>query len=1067
MDEELVARLVNDTDDGEALPLLAFTLAELAAGTSPEGGAAAELSAARYDELGGVRGALIRQADAALDEAVVAGGRSADEVLGGLLRLVSVDEQGRPTRRRIERADLPAVETAEQDAFVARRLLATDIHDGGVVIGVAHEAFLSAWPPLATVISDRTAALRARSALEPVAAEWEAAGRPAERLWERGQLAAVVAETGTRPVRSGLRTRGLATSRVDMSPGAKDFLLASMRRDKVRRRAALTVLSGLLAVALMAGGVALLGQREAREQQRVATSRQLLAQAIVAQATDPQTALRLAIAAQNVHADEQSNAALVNILLSTSYAGTLTGHTAETGELTFDDTGRLMASGGLDGHVILWSVPDSGMPSRLGKPLTSDRELVGARALSRDGKLLATARADDSIVIWDISNPKAPRPLGQPLPAEFKQLARLSFSPDGHVLAVGGTFPATVALWDVSDAAGPRKLGVSFPVGQSLDLLAFEKDGRFLLTGADDEHFNYALRRWDLLTPDLHRELGKPLGYESPAQFNVSSGIFAGVDTTYDSQVDLWQLTDPASPKQRGSLSAYGENVDVLTFSLDGKELAVGAGVNADDVVTRWDISNPVDPAELSTRPTGPEGSDSSSGASSGSNSAVSGEGARVSKLHAIAYTADPAVLLTIGGDDKQVVRWDFTDPARPAQLGPPIVGATGLSKSVSVFPNGRMVATGKAEGDIVLWDLVDPGSPRRSGTIDTGGHPVATVAQVDHDQLVLGLTDGAVQTWDLSHPRTPQRRGADLDSSTESSASVAVAPNGRLVAVSDPESVVLTDLRNPSRSGKISKPFFAGKEGNGPVASLSFSPDSGVLAVVVSAGFGGYTVLYDVHDPVKPRSLGPTLEPIDFGNSAVFSPKGHLLAFSGVSGVVLYDVAQAAHPKKAGTMLLDADSVAFSPDGRLVAVGTSDNGSVVLWDVADPAHPRRIGLPLTGFTDRVSAVAFSPDGRTLAAADGAGLVRMWDLTYRTEPRPLGSPLSLHGSVVSSTSFSPDSSILATGGADGMVALVDLGGLRELRSHARERACERVGSGLSRDEWHRYLPDLPYARTCP
>jgi hypothetical protein len=39
------------------------------------------------------------------------------------------------------------------DAFVARRLLTTDLDGGQVVIGVAHEAFLSAWPPLATALA--------------------------------------------------------------------------------------------------------------------------------------------------------------------------------------------------------------------------------------------------------------------------------------------------------------------------------------------------------------------------------------------------------------------------------------------------------------------------------------------------------------------------------------------------------------------------------------------------------------------------------------------------------------------------------------------------------------------------------------------------------------------------------------------------------------------------------------------------------------------------------------------------------------------------------------------------
>ncbi len=143
VDEGLLERLVEDTDTGDALPLLAFTLAQLAHDITRGG----RLSHARYDQLGRVQGALIRHAEAALAQAIQVGGRSREDVLAGLLRLVTVDEHGRPTRWRTPRTDLPPLVVRELDVFVAQRLLTTDTSNGTVVIGVAHEAFLSAWPP--------------------------------------------------------------------------------------------------------------------------------------------------------------------------------------------------------------------------------------------------------------------------------------------------------------------------------------------------------------------------------------------------------------------------------------------------------------------------------------------------------------------------------------------------------------------------------------------------------------------------------------------------------------------------------------------------------------------------------------------------------------------------------------------------------------------------------------------------------------------------------------------------------------------------------------------------------
>ena len=71
----------------------------------------------------------------------------------------------------------PTPVAAELDAFVARRLLTTDLEDGQVVVGVAHEAFLSAWPPLAEAITAASTALRARRRIEQAAADWAEHGR--------------------------------------------------------------------------------------------------------------------------------------------------------------------------------------------------------------------------------------------------------------------------------------------------------------------------------------------------------------------------------------------------------------------------------------------------------------------------------------------------------------------------------------------------------------------------------------------------------------------------------------------------------------------------------------------------------------------------------------------------------------------------------------------------------------------------------------------------------------------------------------------------------------------------
>ncbi len=426
VDPELVSRMVADTASGDALPLLAFTLDQLATGL-PRG---ATLSPDRYDHLGGVQGALTRQADLALAEALTANarasnGRSETDVLDSLLRLVTVDETGQPTRLDVDYQQLPPPVRVELDAFIAHRLLTSSKRADTVLLGVAHEAFLTAWPPLAQAISAAGTALRMRRMLEQASAEWEHAGRSTSFLWEQDRVAAAVSDTGAQlhrvhSERPGVKDntigrfralRGhleVTSGRVELGPAARAFLYASIRHQQRRRRLLFTAVAAALVIAFAITTIAVIqrqiaeGQRQiAEDQTELATVRGLVAQAEARRGSDVRLALQLGLAAHRIRPTVETGTSLSTTLTSTPRTATLTGHTDSVSGVAFSPDGRTLATTSADKPAGLRDITDRAHPTRTAT-LTGHTDPVYGVAFSPDGRTLATASADNTAGLWDL-----------------------------------------------------------------------------------------------------------------------------------------------------------------------------------------------------------------------------------------------------------------------------------------------------------------------------------------------------------------------------------------------------------------------------------------------------------------------------------------------------------------------------------------------------------------------------------------------------------------------------------------------------------------------------------------
>ena len=574
-----------------------------------------------------------------------------------------------------------------------------------------------------------------------------------------------------------------------------------------------------------------------------------------------------------------------------------------------------------------YALPD-GAVARLGKGQ------IGDVSFSPDGTMLAVA-SSYGVYLYDTFSQ-----------AEINfietdtVMSSIAFSPDGSLLASGSNEQAwgegAVKLWDVKTLVEVATLEHSNPVRA----VAFSSDGRLLASGGED-----STKLWDVST---HEEVATLLGHKGW----VHSVVFSPDDSLLAvgsfSEAKLWDVTT----HQEIAALEYSSIVYSVAFSPDGKLLAGGG----DGSAKLWDVSTHEEVATLDRSSSVAFSPDGDLLASGGNNStklwdvATHQEVATLEhsgSINSLTFSPDGSLLVSENGHTIKL--WDVATHQEVAALE-----HSTPAYSIAFSPDGKLLASGGWNAEtVMLWDV----STHQQVAILKGHFDsVYSVAfSPDGKLLASGDSDNTVKLWDVA----THQEVATLEHSASVYA-VAFSPDGKSLASGGANNTVkLWDVATHQEVATL--------EHSGSINSVAFSPDGSLLA----SGGNNSTKLWDVatHQEVATHTGALTV---------AFSPDVSLLAGVFFSEIKLWDVA--THQEVA-TLSKDYSynmwSVAFSPDGRLLASGGGSYNTVTLWDASTHQPVAR----LKGHFEDVHPVAFSPDGSLLVSGDYTGTILLWDTT--------------------------------------------------------------------------------------
>ena len=642
---------------------------------------------------------------------------------------------------------------------------------------------------------------------------------------------------------------------------------------------------------------------------------------------------------------------------------------------------------------------------------SAEARRLGARALNEPGLdrslLLAAAavRTDPSLETeGDLFTAlqRSPHALRQ-IRSSSDGLLGVAVSPDGHTLATSGD-NGTLVFWDTRTM---RRIGDPVQIGSASGGIAFSPDGRrvaVLTVNTNTSDFSLEVVVWDLASRSILRHL--PL----PGDFNASGASLTwtrdGRAVAVESGIGPVIFYDVATATQTRSVGVPGAGsggpVDV--YAAGGDILAIAES-------TRHAIL--VDPktAHIVRRITLPVAADSRVAVSrdghtlavSGNKGAVFFEDLRTGQVrngigeHAggaanmvLSPNGQTAASLHPGG---AVTIWNV----RTGQPRLTLAGHSGSVTDGAFTPDGRTLYTASLDTSVIAWDITGNRSfgvtrpDTAQGPFSAGnlGVPYAGWS-ADRRRAVIGFRTGPIATIDVATGTRTTR-----DRPVKGLEDLALSPDGHYAYLSSTGPLI---RRWNTTTGQVDKTSTLGD--HYPKAVLGVSPDGRRLVACESPS--GIRAACYFADAGTLERVGPGINPGFGPGTAAFSPDGRLVALGNAFGPG-FSVLTVPHGRVnwAASWLADVQVIGFSPDGHRLIVG-SEHGQIATFDVASG---RLLAGPVVAQSGPVLTASFAPDGRTILTSGADGIIRLWEAAHL---RPVAEPLHLLPDEGVFAAYTPD-----------------------------------------------------------